>query len=243
MEIKSFKLRYTNCFLVRHAGGWLLVDTGYDWEWPAFARCLAESCLSPRDISHLLLTHAHDDHAGLLNRMVAENPGIAILASDRAVPLLAGGAHVYAASSGYVTRRMRFLAGLKAAFDKGWTHSFPPYGFRAADHPISGPTRLSALGVDCPVDGVILPTPGHTDDSISLLFDDGDCLCGDAAANFFRLAGTRKCVIYVRDIDEYYRSWDLLLASGAKRILPSHGPAFPAEALRRERGRHRRLFA
>jgi glyoxylase-like metal-dependent hydrolase (beta-lactamase superfamily II) len=72
--------------------------------------------------------------------------------------------------------------------------------------------------------------------------DDGTCYCGDAAANFFGFAGTRKCVIYVRDIEEYYRSWDRLLDAGAAIIYPSHGDAFPAAALRKEQGRHKRVF-
>ena len=161
--------------------------------------------------------------------------------SDKAEPILRSGLHAVAGKGGYVTRRMRFLAGLKAAFDKGWTHSFPPYVRRASDIAITGPARLADLGLG--LGGAILPTPGHTVDSISLVTDDGDCYCGDAAANFFRFAGTKKCVIYVGDIEEYYRSWDRLLEAGARTMFPAHGKPFPAAELRRLRGRIKRLYA
>lgn len=241
MNAESFKLRYTNCFLLRHDSGWLLIDTGYDWEGELFDRCLARLGVDKRDVTHLLLTHAHDDHAGLLGPMVEANPELKIIMSERAVEILRAGAHVADGRGGYVTRRMRLLALLKAAFDKSWTHRFPPYLRRESDILVCAPTRLSDLGLS--LKGTIYPTPGHTDDSISLVMDDGECYCGDAAANFFRFAGTRRCVIYVRDIDLYYRSWDTLLEAGARTIRPSHGKPFPAADLRRFRGRIRRLRA
>jgi glyoxylase-like metal-dependent hydrolase (beta-lactamase superfamily II) len=241
MTIRKFKLRYTNCFLLPHAQGWLLIDTGYEWEWGPFVRGLASFGIAPRDVSHILLTHAHDDHAGLLNRMVEENPDLSVIMSDRAVDALRTGSHVFDGKGGYVTRRMRFLAGVKATFDKRWTHRFPPYIRRPADRTMAGSVHLSELGIGLP--GTIYPTPGHTEDSISLVMDDGTCFCGDAAANFFRFAGTRKCVIYIRDLDDYYRSWDMLLNIGATVIHPSHGGPFPAEALKKERGHHKRLYA
>jgi glyoxylase-like metal-dependent hydrolase (beta-lactamase superfamily II) len=240
-DIRTFSLRYTNCFLLPHGNRWLLIDTGYEREWEAFSRGLASFGVGPRDLSHLLLTHAHDDHAGLLGRMAEENPELSILMSEKAPSILEGGSNRTDGKGGYVTRRMRSLAGIKAAFDKNWTHRFPPYSPRPEDRAIAGSARLRDLGIG--LDGTIYPTPGHTDDSVSLVMDDGTCYCGDAAANFFRFAGTRKCVIYVRDIGEYYRSWDRLLGAGAKIMYPSHGWPFPSELLTKERGRHKRVFA
>jgi len=241
MTAISFKLRYTNCFLIRHESGWLLIDTGYEWEREAFDRCLARVGVRRQDVTHLLLTHAHDDHAGLLGPMVEANPELKIIMSERAAEILRGGAHVADGQGGYVTRRMRLLALIKAALDKSWTHRFPPYIKRENDILVHAPTRLADLGLS--LEGAIHPTPGHTDDSISLVMDDGECYCGDAAANFFRFAGTKRCVIYVRDIDRYYRSWDALLGAGAMTIRPSHGKPFPAVDLKRFRGRIRRLYA
>jgi hydroxyacylglutathione hydrolase len=54
-----------------------------------------------------------------------------------------------------------------------------------------------------------------------------------------RFAGTRHCVIFVTDLDEYYASWEKLLAADAKRIFPAHGKPFPAEKLRADMGRNK----
>ena len=187
MEITSFKLHYTNCFLLHHGQGWLLIDTGYEWEWDAFLAGLASHGLKPENISHLLLTHHHDDHAGLLGKLVAANPGLVIVMSAKAAEFMPGGTHVARPGAGYITMRVAFLAGIKSYFDKSWTHTFPPYLPRPIDRIITGDTRLDALGLD--LHGTILATPGHTDDSISLVMDDGTAYCGDAAANFSALPG------------------------------------------------------
>ena len=44
---------------------------------------------------------------------------------------------------------------------------------------------LKGIGID----GVILHTPGHTRDSISVLLSDGSAFVGDAAMNFLRWTG------------------------------------------------------
>jgi glyoxylase-like metal-dependent hydrolase (beta-lactamase superfamily II) len=69
--------------------------------------------------------------------------------------------------------------------------------------------------------------------AISILFDDGDCLVGDAAANFLGVAGTKNCVVFVRDLGEYYGTWEKILARGARRIFPGHGSPFDSKRLRR----------
>jgi hydroxyacylglutathione hydrolase len=239
VEFQSIKLRYTNCYLIRHRGGVLLVDTGYDYEWDRFADGLARRGIEPGDISHLILTHHHDDHCGLLNRLTAENPGLVMIMSAQASRRLEGGVHVYKEGAGYITRRIRLLAWIKSRLEPTWTHSFPPFRARPHDRIIEAPMRLSDLGLD--LEGSLLATPGHTEDSLSVVMDDGTCFCGDAAANFMQFAGARYCVVFIEDIRQYYRSWDLLLAAGAQLVCPSHGKPFRARRLRENSGYHRRV--
>ncbi len=239
--MKTFKLRYTNCYLIQHDCGWLLIDTGYEWEWEEFLAGLSSNGVSLSEITHLLITHAHDDHAGLLNHITEKNPNITIILSNIAASYLPGGVHIVKSGSGYVTRRMRLLASFKALFDRKWTHSYPCFQVRNHDKLISGQTKLSALGIN--LDGNVIPTPGHTDDSISLVTEEGDCYCGDAAANFFNIAGTHNCVIYVGCLKEYYESWNSLLKTGVKRIYPAHGKPFPAALLIKEHGHHKQLYS
>ena len=64
------------------------------------------------------------------------------------------------------------------------------------------------------------------------MFDDGDALVGDAAANMLQWAGTRYHVIALDDLAEYERSWLKLIAAGAQRIFPAHGAPFPVARLK-----------
>ncbi|MBP2656254.1 MAG: hypothetical protein H6Q73_3823 [Firmicutes bacterium] len=75
---------------------------------------------------------------------------------------------------------------------------------------------------------------------ITILFDDGDALVGDAAANMLQFAGTKYCVIGLNDLDEYYRSWQKVIACNAQRIFPAHGNPFSVEKLRENIGKNKK---
>ena len=81
------------------------------------------------------------------------------------------------------------------------------------------------------VEGVILHTPGHTRDSISVLLSDGSAFVGDAAMNFLWWTGIGHRPIVVEDLKAAYGSWRKLREHGARMIYPSHGRAFSATEL------------
>jgi glyoxylase-like metal-dependent hydrolase (beta-lactamase superfamily II) len=238
MNIQILKLKVTNDYLVRAGDTYLLVDTGYEYEWDVFCRRLADAGVRLKDIGWLLLTHHHDGHTGLLTRLVDANPGLRVIISKPGQALLASGKHFHTSQAGYVNRQIGFLLALKGRFDKKWTHTFPPYQPRESDILIDGETCLATLGI--PLPGKIIPTPGHSPDHISAVFDDGDCLVGDAAANFLQWAGAKYCVISVDDLDAYYASWQKLITVGAKHIYPSHGKPFCIEALEKNLDKHKK---
>lgn len=90
--------------------------------------------------------------------------------------------------------------------------------------------RAHAMGVD----GEILCTPGHTDDSITLLMSNGYAFVVDATMNFLGFCGIRYRPIVYRSIDEVYRSWGRLIELGAQIVYPSRGDPFKVERLRHE---------
>lgn len=63
--------------------------------------------------------------------------------------------------------------------------------------------------------GEILPTPGHSDDSVSLLLDDGAAFTGDL---------TPLPLVGKEDADVVAASWRRLEEHGAARVYPGHGP-------------------
>jgi glyoxylase-like metal-dependent hydrolase (beta-lactamase superfamily II) len=76
---------------------------------------------------------------------------------------------------------------------------------------------LQSIGIP----GQILPTPGHSDDSVSLLLDDGSAFTGDL---------THPSFIGREDPAVVNASWQLLRQNGATRIYPGHGPARSMDA-------------
>jgi glyoxylase-like metal-dependent hydrolase (beta-lactamase superfamily II) len=78
----------------------------------------------------------------------------------------------------------------------------------------------------------ILHTPGHTEDSISVLFPNGDCLVGDAIMNWpLNFLGSNPFPILIQDHIALKTSWDKLKTSGAKRLFPAHGKPIDIESL------------
>jgi glyoxylase-like metal-dependent hydrolase (beta-lactamase superfamily II) len=65
------------------------------------------------------------------------------------------------------------------------------------------------------IPGEIIHTPGHSDDSVSLLLNDGSVFTGDL---------THPAFIGVEDPAVVNASWQLLRERGATRVYPGHGP-------------------
>jgi len=223
----------TNAYALAADGGWLVIDTGYARDQRRFMRALVRQAVRVEDIAYLLLTHHHDDHSGLVDHLTRQNPAIRVIVHERSVPLLAGGSNDVSQGGYWINRWVWFLAGLKKLFTPEWDFRFPPYRLRPNDIVVRSPRDETTLR-DIGIPGTIVATPGHTADSLSVLLDCGDAFVGDAAASFLGFARTRHCVVFLTDLDEYYRSWELLMDLGAKTIHPAHGAAFGVESLRRD---------
>ena len=65
------------------------------------------------------------------------------------------------------------------------------------------------------ISGEVLPTPGHSDDSVSLLLDDGSAFTGDLTPPMLATEEKAETVL---------ASWRLLRDHGASRVYPGHGP-------------------
>jgi glyoxylase-like metal-dependent hydrolase (beta-lactamase superfamily II) len=237
MIYKIMKLSVTNCFLLKAGKNYVLVDTGYEWEWKALSSELQHAGIDIHEINYLFITHHHDDHAGLINQLIKENPNIKVVMSQKAKELLQIGQNKLEPDGGFINKRIYLLASLKKLFDKKWTLSFPPYKARSADIIINGNTSLRKIGIE--LDGKIIETPGHSCDSISIVLDNGDCIAGDAAANYLQFAGTKHCVVYIGNLEQYYKSWTILIEEGAKNIYPSHGLVFNIKELKNNIGRNK----
>jgi len=91
--------------------------------------------------------------------------------------------------------------------------------------------RLTKSTLEEKLNVSIINLPGHTSDSIGLLLEDGFLFCGDAAMNGF--PSLNKVIIWIEDIEEYKKSWELMLELSPKKIYPSHGRPFMKEELKK----------
>lgn len=205
-------------------GGYLLIDTSYPGYYPRFEKMLANFGIATSDIRYALLTHHHDDHAGFAAELI-RCIGCPVIAHRNAVsPLKQGKSE---GTGKPLNRRIQIVFAFYTLFHKEYT--FPPLILTERDILIEGDNAalLERIGID----GVILHTPGHSRDSISVVLSDGSAFVGDVAMNFLRWTGVGHRPIYVEDINTVYESWRKLLEHGARVIFPSHGRPFFATRL------------
>ncbi|MBN2224472.1 MAG: MBL fold metallo-hydrolase [Deltaproteobacteria bacterium] len=221
--VKSVKVGFTNIYFIPCTGGWLQIDCGYPGDYEKYLTEAGKIGIDPADVKYLLLTHHHDDHAGFAAEFV-KNHNPVVIVHEKALGPLAAGASV---------EDMRPVNGcvktVFSVFSGFHEFVFPPFVPRETDLVIGVDNGdiLRRIGVN----GVILSTPGHTDDSISVVTADGSAFAGDVAMNFFGVCGIQHRPIYIKDIDQVYASWERLQEFGAVTIYPSHGDPFPASEL------------
>jgi ribonuclease/clavin/mitogillin len=76
---------------------------------------------------------------------------------------------------------------------------------------------LASLGIH----GEFVHTPGHSDDSVSVLLDGGEVFTGDLTHPMFMTDDTADVVT---------QSWRTLRERGATTVYPGHGPTRPMPA-------------
>ena len=148
----TVRIRYgnTNTFLVE---GRLLVDTDYAGTMPAFYRALKANGIRAESITHVMATHFHPDHCGLIGEL--QKRGLRLILPE----IQKEAVHF----PDYIFKRDGI--------------SYVPVDEGTADNISieSGRDYLRTLGIE----GEIVSTPSHSRDSVSLILDDGDCIVGD----------------------------------------------------------------
>jgi endoribonuclease LACTB2 len=180
--------RSTNFWVISAGRSRLLVDLGWPGTLSTFRATLERFDIPIRELRHGLATHYHIDHAGLAQEL--KQLGMRLLVPDvqlQWIPRMRD----------HVKPDDHFTE--IALFDND---VFPLSESRA---------RLAELGFA----GEILHTPGHSDDSVSLLLDSGEVFTGDL---------THPTLITEAEADVTNASWQLLRDHGATTVYAGHGP-------------------
>lgn len=228
--IKTLKLSKTRCYILSLPSGLLLIDTGYYKDKKQFFQELERQDISLSSIKYLFLTHHHDDHSGLLNNIVTKNPDIIVILNKECKKLLEKGVNSRDFGGYWCSKKMKIAADFYRIIDKSWTLSFPPYFARNTD--IVLPSEDFELEQFVSRKLKAIYSPGHSIDSISLLDEHMNLFCGDAAADYLRILGTKYAPPFITDLSQFYQTWQKFIDLGVKLIYPSHGKPIQIEIIK-----------
>ncbi len=214
-----FGLGKVNCYLVKTAGGYVLIDTGLDRQRAHLERHLAGAGCKPGNLVLIVLTHGDTDHAGNCAYLRKKyGARIAIHHSESQV-----------VERGDMTLSRKYLSRFaKTAFllvGLGRSDRFEP------DLYLEDGQDLSAYGFDARV----VHLPGHSHGSIGILMEDGDASAGHGQILFCGdlLTNPGKPGLNALMDDHAAANDSLRKLSGLEisTVYPGHGKPFPMQAV------------
>jgi glyoxylase-like metal-dependent hydrolase (beta-lactamase superfamily II) len=146
----------------------VLVDCGFPGSAQRIYDGVTAAGVDPAELAMIVVTHAHIDHFGAAAELHSR-AGAPVAAHEADLP-------AYRAGHADATRR-QIMSGLGRILDR----TSLPDTTTAPLHPqivLTGEYRLDDHGVEAR----IIPTPGHTAGSVSVLLDQGDLIAGDMIA-------------------------------------------------------------
>ncbi len=193
ITIVNVGYRSTNYWVISAGASRLLVDLGYPGTMGMMRASLRRMGVPLEEIRYGLATHYHIDHAGLAQEL--KQAGMVLLVLETQVDAIPLMKQWTKPADGYVDITLHDNETITFADSRA---------------------LLKRLGIA----GEILPTTGHSADSVSLLLDDGAVFTGDLPP--LQLAG-------MGDANLVKQNWRQLQERGATRVYPGHGSVRPLE--------------
>ena len=183
MNIVNVGYKSTNYYVLADAKPRLLIDAGWPGTLPAFRSQCAKMGIPLSDIKNIFVTHYHPDHAGLVQEL--KQLGSKLIVIDFQVPFIAALSHQVKPQDHFVE-------------------------IDPNDNLVISLDSSRAFLKSLTIDGEIVATPGHSDDSVTLVLDQGAAFTGDLTPP---LMAEEIAVA----------SWGKLRALSVKTIYPGHG--------------------
>jgi len=182
--------RSTNFYVIGARRPRFLLDLGWIGMMGALLANLERKGIPVSEITHGFATHYHLDHAGLAQELKAH--GMTLIVTPEQVPFVPL-MKQHAKPQDHLT---------DVLLDDAKTRVVTCAESRA---------YFKTIGLD----GELVHTPGHSDDSVSLLLDDGNVFTGDL---------THPNFVTDDEAEVTARSWQTLRDRGARTVYPGHGP-------------------
>jgi hydroxyacylglutathione hydrolase len=220
VEIYPVHVGFDCCYIIKDHGV-IMIDGGATGKKDAFVNGLKKLSIDPKEIKLIVITHGHWDHVGAAKE-IKELTGAKIAMHknekgwlEKGVAPLPPGINAWG----------RFFIGVMGLFPSLIKVPATDVDIVLDDKAFS----LEKYGIA----GKVIPTPGHSHGSVSVLLDSGEAFVGDLAMNKFPLRIGPGLPIFADDLSQVKRSWKRLLELGAKSVYPAHGNHFSAEVMRR----------
>jgi len=209
-------------FVIRGKGGYILVDAGNRGREGKLFRTLEKNGVSPEEISLIVVTHVHYDHVGAL-AAVQERCDCPVAVHKKERSILESGLSVLPAGTNLFADTVLHMGDRLVELGV--------FGFKSvkADVIVDGEMDLSPYGVA----GSIVPTPGHTLGSISVLLHDHTAFVGDTVMTFPFPPDWPIFPPFADDPEALLDTWELLLGRDVRRIHQAHGREISDDQLRR----------
>ena len=189
MKILNLTYKKTNCYLLELSQGWIMIDAGWPDTFPQLMSQLKQHDVQIMDIKYLLVTHYHPDHAGLAGNL--KDFGIVLIVHECQV---------------------NFIEKLNSFFKKKSKNNYKDITTENNIIVSSAESRSFLKGFG--IDGEIIQTPGHSDDSVSLIVYNCCAFTGDLP---------EFSLIEAYDDQILEDSWKLIRDFNVEKIYPAHG--------------------
>jgi len=203
-------LGHVNSFLIRGTRP-VLVDTGFPGSAPKILATLQQEGYKPWELALIIITHAHLDHTGSATALSGAT-GAPVLIHRAESEYLSSGASAPIIPASLTGRLFRLMIG---------KHTPAPDLAVTPVIRIDAPYRLDVFGID----GTIIPTPGHTNGSLSVCLANGKCIAGDLVTGMFPPHRPRL-PIFAEDPETARKSIRTLLDTRPETIYAGHGGPF-----------------
>lgn len=196
------------------------MDTGYPGSADVFLKKLSEIGIKLEQISLILITHAHTDHSGSAAEL-RQRTGAPVAIHQLDAEFLRSGNNPPLHPTGTLSRLLMSLPVF------GRTAKAPPL---EPDILIEGEMSLQKFGID----GEILPTPGHTPGSISVLLNGGEALVGDMIMGDLIRRKRPSYPLVADNIVQLRESIKLVMQRSPKVVFIGHGGPLEPERIYRK---------
>lgn len=194
MKIVQLTYKSSNCYLVPAMEGWVMIDTGWPDTFSQLLQLLYQNNIPVNEVDYLIITHFHPGHAGLTQNL--KDLGTNLILHESQLPY-------YNRLNNYYKKNPKANFKDITSNNNKVVNNYDSRSF------------FESLGLQAD----LISTPGHSDDSVSLVIDNECAFIGDLPTVF-------KPEEYNTVIAD---SWRVIQNREIKTIYPGHGAPFDIE--------------